>query len=118
MWNVKVKENESPIKSLALCPYISLEFCDSSSKNQVSFFYKITQHHDVLNCNDAGKMVVFGKAQPGTDFDNLFKSMVGRTRDQNQPGIEKFLTEVKANGVCSKELSGKALHKIFTTCSV
>ena len=49
-------------------------------------FYEITQNPDVLTRNDAGDMVVFGRAQPGTDFDNLFKSMVGRTRDLKQPG--------------------------------
>ena len=45
--------------------------------------YKITQQFYVLTRNDAGEMVAFGRAQPGTDFDNLFKSMVGLTRDLN-----------------------------------
>ena len=78
------------------------------------FLYKITQHPYVLTRNDAWEMVAFGKAQPGTDFDNLFKSMVGLTRDLNQPGIEKFLTALKAIGVRSKELSGKALHTKYS----
>ena len=40
--------------------------------------------------------------------------MVGRTRDLNQPGIEKCLTALKAIGVRSNKLSGKALHTKFS----
>ena len=83
-------------------------------KKESKLLYKITQHHDVLTHNNAGEMVVFGKAQPGTDFDNLFKSMVGRTRDLNQPCIKKFLTALKAIEVRSKELSGKAMHTKYS----
>ena len=32
---------------------------------------KITSNPDILSRNEAGEMVVFGKAQPGTDFNNL-----------------------------------------------
>ena len=75
--------------------------------------YKLTQHFNVVTRNDNGEIVVFGKAVPGTHFDNLYKSMVGRTRDLNQYGIKKFLTALKEIGVCSKELSGKALHTTY-----
>ena len=36
-------------------------------------------------------MVVFGKAEPGTDFNNLLKSIVNDSRDLKQPGINKWL---------------------------
>ena len=75
--------------------------------------YKIIKH-PILTLNDAGEMVVFGKAEPGTDFDNLFKSMVARTRDLNQPGIKKLLTALKAIGVRSTELSSTALHTKYS----
>ena len=41
-----------------------------------SLLFKITEHPDILKRNDAGEMVVFGKAEPDTNFNNLFKSMV------------------------------------------
>ena len=60
--------------------------------------------------NDAGEMVVCGKAEPGTNFNNLFKSMVGPIRDLNQPGIDKVLEALRCLGVRSNELSGKELQ--------
>ena len=54
--------------------------------------------------------MVFGKAEPGTNFNNLFKSMVGPTRDLNQPGIDKFLEALRRLNVRSNELSGKELQ--------
>ena len=60
--------------------------------------------------NDTGEMVVFGKAEPGTNFNNLFKSMVRPTRDLNQPGIDKFLEALRRLDVRSNELSGKELQ--------
>ena len=35
--------------------------------------FKITKHPDILKRNDAGKMVVFRKAKPGTNFNNILK---------------------------------------------
>ena len=55
-------------------------------------------------------MVVFGKAEPGTNFKNLLKSMVEPTRDLKQPGIDKFLEALRRLGVRSNELSGKELQ--------
>ena len=72
--------------------------------------FKITEHPDIMKRIDAGKMVVFGKAKPGTNFNNLFKSMVGPSRDLNQPGIDKFLEALRRLGVRSNELSGKELQ--------
>ena len=60
--------------------------------------------------NDAGEMVVLGKAEPATNFNNLFKTMVGPTRDLNQPGIDKFLEPLRRLGVQSNELSGKSCN--------
>ena len=71
---------------------------------------KITEHFDILKRNDAGEMVVVGKAEPGSNFNNLFKSMVGPTREFNQPGIDKFLDDLRRLGVRSNKLSGKQLQ--------
>ena len=54
-------------------------------------------------------MIVFGKAEPGTNVNNLFKSSVGPTRDLNQPGIKKFFEALRRFGVRSNKLSGKEL---------
>ena len=54
--------------------------------------------------------MVFGKAEPGTSFNNLFKSMVGPTRAVNPPGIDKVLEALRRLGVRSNELGGKELQ--------
>ena len=72
--------------------------------------FKIIEHPEILKRNDAGEMVVFGKVEPGTNFNNLFKSIIGPTRDLNQPGIDKFLEALRRLGVRSNELSGKELQ--------
>ena len=72
--------------------------------------FNITEHPDILKGNDAGEMVVFGKAEPGTNFNNLFTSMVGPTRDLNQFGNEKFLEAPRLIGVRSNKLSGNELQ--------
>ena len=71
---------------------------------------KITEHPDILSRNDAGEIVVLGKAEPGTNFDNLFKSMVARNPNLNQPGIEKFLEALRSIGVRSSDLSSRELQ--------
>ena len=71
--------------------------------------FKITEHPDILKPNHAGEMVVFGKAELGTNFNNLFKSMLGPTCDFNQPNIDKFLEALRRLGVRSSEQSGKEL---------
>ena len=75
-------------------------------------FFKITEYPDILKRNDAGKMVVFKKAEPCTNFYNLFKSMVGPTRDLNSHGIDKILEalrrlDVRSNKLCTKQLQLK-----------
>ena len=59
-------------------------------------------------------MIVFGKAEPGTDFDKLFKSMVNDTRDLKKPGMDKWLDTLKTIGVKANELSGEELKKIYS----
>lgn len=71
---------------------------------------KITQHSDILTRNADGEIVVHGKAEPGTNFDSLFKSMVTPKTDLNQPGIDKFLEGLRSMGVRYHELSSKALQ--------
>ena len=78
--------------------------------NASKILLKITEHPDILKRNDAGEVVVFGKAEPGTNFNNLFKSLVGPTRDLNQPGIDKFLEALRRLGVRSNKRSGKVLQ--------
>ena len=71
---------------------------------------KITEHPDILSRNDAGEIVVLGKAEPGTNFDNLFKSMVARNPNLNQPGLDKFLEALRNMGVRSSDLSSRELQ--------
>ena len=59
-------------------------------------------------------MVVFRKAQPGTNFNNLLKSMVNDTRDLKQPGMDKWLDALKTIGVKANELSGQELNNIYS----
>lgn len=74
---------------------------------------KITHHPDILTRNNAGEIVVQGKAEPGTDFDTLFKSMVAPNPNLNQPGIDQFLDALKRIGVGYNELSSKALQQKY-----
>ena len=70
----------------------------------------ITEHPDILSRNDAGEIVVLGKAEPGTNFDNLFKSMVARNPNLNQPGLERFLEALRRIGIRSSDLSSRELQ--------
>lgn len=74
---------------------------------------KITQHSNILTRNSSGEMVVNGKAEPGTNFDSLFKSMVTPKSDLNQPGLDKFLEGLRGMGVRYNELSSKALQQKY-----
>jgi hypothetical protein len=71
---------------------------------------KITQHSDILTRNAAGEIVVHGKAEPGTNFDTLFKTMVTQKPNLNQHGIDKFLEALRSMGVRYNELSSKAVQ--------
>ena len=58
-----------------------------------------------------------GKAEPGTNFDSLFKSMVAPNPNLNQPGIDQFLDALKRMGVSYNELSSKALQQKYSPAS-
>ena len=75
---------------------------------------KIRSNPDILSRNEAVEMVVFGKAEPGTDFNNLFKSMVNDTRDLKQPCMNKWLDAVKSIGVKANELSGPEMKNLYS----
>ena len=74
---------------------------------------KITEHSNILTRNSSGEMVVNGKAEPGTNFDSLFKSMVTPKADLNQPGLDKFLEGLRSMGVRYSDLSSKALQQKY-----
>ena len=76
---------------------------------------KITEHSDIFKSNNAGEMVMFGKSEPGTNFNNFFNCMIGRTRDLNKLGIDKFLEALRRLGVRSKILHGKELQQKYET---
>ena len=75
--------------------------------------YKITSNPDILSRNESGEIVVFGKAEPGNDFNNLFNSMVNDTRDLKQPGMDKWLDALISIVGKAYELSGRELKNIF-----
>lgn len=75
---------------------------------------KILDSPEVLRRNRAGEIVVNGVAEPDTDFDSLFKSMVGPTPHLDQPGVDKFLDALHRIGVKPAELSGKAVKRQYT----
>jgi len=73
---------------------------------------KIFEYPDILKRGDDGELVVNDVAEPGTDFNALLSSMVGRNANIEQPGIDKFLNALRQIGIRSGELSGKKLqHK-------
>ena len=75
---------------------------------------KILDNPDVLKRNTKGELVVNGVAEPHTDFNSLFSSMVGRVHDLQQPGIDKFLGALRQIGVKSDELSGQQLQRLYS----
>ena len=74
---------------------------------------KLMENRDVLKANKNGELVVNGQVEPGTNFNNLFQSMVGRTQDLTQPGINKFLGALHQIGVKTDDLSGKELKALY-----
>ena len=75
---------------------------------------KIIDNFDVLKHNDHGKLVMNGVAEPNTDFNFLFSSMVKRVHDLKQPDIDKFLSAVQQILVKSNELSGQSLQRMYS----
>ena len=79
---------------------------------------KILDNTDVLKRNAQGELVVNGVAEPNSNFNSLFSSMVGRVRNLEQPGIDKFLGALRQIGVKSNELSGQPLQRMYSHTSV
>lgn len=74
---------------------------------------KLMDNSDVIKRNAEGELVVNGEAQPGTNFDKLFKSMVSMRPDMRQPGLDKFLGGLRQIGVKPNEVSSDRLQKII-----
>ena len=75
---------------------------------------KILDNPEVLKRNEKGELVVNGVAEPDTNFNSLFSSMVNRVRDLEQPGIDKFLGALRQIGVKRDELSGLTLQRMYS----
>ena len=78
-----------------------------------NLMHKIHDNPDVIKRNDQGEFIINGVADPNTDFNALFSSMVGRVHDLKQPGIDKFLGALRQIGVKSNELSGQSLQRMY-----
>ena len=76
---------------------------------------KILANPYVPKRNDQGELVINGVAEPNTDFNTLFSSMVGRVHDLQQPGIDKFLGALRQIGVKSYDLNGQSLQRIYSS---
>jgi hypothetical protein len=74
---------------------------------------KIRDNPDILKASRTGEIEVNGETVPGSNFNNLFKSMVGRKQNLNLPGIAQFLTALRQMGVKSSELSGQEVKEIY-----
>ena len=75
---------------------------------------KIFDNPDILKRNFQGELVVNGIAEPLTNFNSLFTSMVGHVHDLEQNGIDKFLGALHQIGVKSNDLSGQALQRPYS----
>ena len=67
---------------------------------------KIRDNPEIIRASGTGEIEVNGEPIPGSNFNSLFKSMVGRKQNLNLPGIAQFLGALRQMGVRSSELSG------------
>ena len=74
---------------------------------------KIRDNPDILRASRNGEIEVNGEKIPGSNFDDLFKSMVGRKQNLNLPGIAQFIGALRQMGVRSSELSGSELKEMY-----
>ena len=74
---------------------------------------KIRDNPEILRASRTGEIEVNGEPVPGSNFDDLFKSMVGRKQNLNLPGIAQFLGALRQMGVRSNELSGNEVKEIY-----
>ena len=75
---------------------------------------KIMDHPDILSRNTNGEIIVNGKAEPGTNFDTIFKSLVGRSHDVSQPGFDTFLKALHQLGIRKQEFSGQVVKTRYS----
>ena len=75
---------------------------------------KILENHNVLKRNAQGELVVNGVAEANSNFNSLLSSMVRRSRNLEQPGIDKFLVALHQIGVMTNELSGQDLQRMYS----
>ena len=74
---------------------------------------KIHDNPDILKVSRKGEIEVNGETVPGSNFDDLFKSMVGRKQNVNLPGIGQFLGALRQMGVKTNELSGYEVKEMY-----
>ena len=75
---------------------------------------KIMDHLEVLSRNSNGEIVVNGKTEPGTNFDTIFKSLVGRSHDISQFGFDTFLEALHQLGIRKEEFSGHVVKNRYS----
>ena len=68
---------------------------------------KILDNPDIFKRNFQGELVLTGIAEPHTNFNSLFTSMVGRVHDLDQHGIDKFLGALNQIGMKTTIWVGK-----------
>ena len=56
----------------------------------LNIMFKIFDSLDVLKRNNQGKLVINCDAEPNTDFNSLFSSIVGQIHNLQQTNIYKF----------------------------
>jgi hypothetical protein len=74
---------------------------------------KIRDNPEILRASRTGEIEVNGEVVPESNFDDLFKSMVGRKQNLNLPGIAQFLGALRQMNVRSSELSGFEVREIY-----
>ena len=117
--NTSLKQDLKDAKSHTLTPALKMvrelhvePQYELKARNQM---IKILDNPDVIKRNGQGELVINGVADPNTDFNALFSSMVGRVHDLKQPGIDKFLGALRQIGVKRNELSGQSLQRMYSS---
>ena len=74
---------------------------------------KMDTYQEIIKANRKGEFVVNGQAVPDSNFASLFQSVISRTHDLKQPGINQFLGALRQIGVHGKDLSGRAVQAVY-----
>jgi len=80
-------------------------------------YEKMVAHRDYIAPSEQGELVINGEVIVGSDFNRLFKSMVGTQRDLTQPGMKRFLRALRRIGVTPLDLTGEDLKSMFNGLS-